>query len=180
MSQLPGPMLRGTEARGTIKSTHRRSIWESNLSVLCLSSSSSSVRSWIRSSGFWEYLFSIHSIESATLVFLPWLMLLNWKWNENPNLSMKISIALGPQVENLGHGNEPDIVPARKSWMVGSRYVNRQGVAALTRESRDSRVEEWVSTLWGRQAWGGLCKGTHAQHCIIISKHFGPYKNTVE
>lgn len=119
-------MLRATEARATTKSTHGRSIWESNLSIFCLSNPSSSVHSWIRSSRFWEYFPSIHSIESATLVFLPWLMLLNWKWNENPNLSMKVS-TLGPQVENLDHRNEPDIVPAWKSQMVGSRYVIDKG-----------------------------------------------------
>ena len=32
----PGPMLRGTESRGTIRSTHGGSILESNLSVLSL------------------------------------------------------------------------------------------------------------------------------------------------
>lgn len=124
----PGPMLTATEARDTIESqgaTHGGSIWESSLSVFCLSSSSSSVRSWIKSSRFWEYFSNIRSIESATLVFLPWLMLLNWRWDKNPNSSVKLS-TFSLQLWSLGHRNEPDTVPVRRSWVIGDRVCNRR------------------------------------------------------
>lgn len=58
--------------------TYGGSISDRSFSVLCFSTSSSSVRSLIRSSRLELYCSNILSIESMMLVFLPLLINLNW------------------------------------------------------------------------------------------------------
>lgn len=57
--------------------THLGNIWATRLSVFCLSTSSSSVLSLIRSSKLEEYCSNMRSMESMMLVFFPLVMLLN-------------------------------------------------------------------------------------------------------
>lgn len=58
--------------------THGGSISDRSFSVLCFSTSSSSVLSLIRSSRLELYCSNILSMESMMLVFLPLLINLNW------------------------------------------------------------------------------------------------------
>lgn len=62
----------------------------SSRSVFCFSSSSSSVRSRIRSSRLLEYCSSIRSIESMMFVLRPLLMLLNYNNRKQVKLLKKI------------------------------------------------------------------------------------------
>ena len=67
----------------TLLDTHLGNIWAKSLSVFCLSTSSSSVLSLIRSSKLDEYCSNMRSIESMMLVFFPLVMFLNCHKNRD-------------------------------------------------------------------------------------------------
>lgn len=74
--------------------THLGNIWATSLSVFCLSTSSSSVLSLIRSSRLEEYCSNIRSIESMMLVFFPLVMLLNCRLRKGGKRNVISSLLL--------------------------------------------------------------------------------------